>query len=76
MRWLGLRIKLDSFVAHMFYAWSFSHNTAVPISIKKNKYFISLNTYTNDFAWGGVNSNKISLNNYIHIYDKNEINIV
>ena len=31
---LGLCIKVDSYVAHMFYAWSFSHNTAVPISIK------------------------------------------
>ena len=30
---LGLCIKLDSFVAHMFYEWLFSHNTAVPIAI-------------------------------------------
>ena len=39
MRGLGLCIKVDIYVAHMFYAWSFSHNTAVPIAIKKNKYF-------------------------------------
>ena len=34
---LGLCIKLDSYVAHMFYAWSFIHNTSVPITIKNNK---------------------------------------
>ena len=33
MHGLGLCIKLDSFVAHMFYEWLFSHNTAVPIAI-------------------------------------------
>ena len=32
-----LRIKVDSYVANMLYKWSFSHNTAVPIAIKKNK---------------------------------------
>ena len=35
---LGLCIKLNSFVAHMFYVWSFGHNRAVPISTKKNGY--------------------------------------
>ena len=39
MHGLGLCIKLDSFVAHMFYVWSFSHNTAVPIAIKKILYY-------------------------------------
>ena len=34
---LGLCIKVDSYVAHMFYAWPFSHNTAVPIAKNKNK---------------------------------------
>ena len=37
MHGLGLCIKVDSYVAHMFYAWSFGHNTAVPIAIKNNK---------------------------------------
>ena len=46
MRGLGLCIKLNSFVACIFYAWSFIHNTTVPISIQQNTYFISLNTYT------------------------------
>ena len=38
MHGLGLYIKLKSFVAHVLYVWSFSNNTAVPISINKNKY--------------------------------------
>ena len=32
---LGICINVDSYVTHMFYALSFSHNTAVPIAIKK-----------------------------------------
>ena len=31
---LGLCIKLNSFVSHMFYVWQFSHNSEVPISNK------------------------------------------
>ena len=31
---LGLCIKLDSVVAHMFYVWSLSHNTAGSIAIE------------------------------------------
>ena len=42
----------------MFYAWSLSHNTAVPISINNNKNYLSLNTYTNVSAWEYINSNK------------------
>ena len=34
-----LCIKLNSFVAHMFYVWSFSHNTEVPIIINKKNIF-------------------------------------
>ena len=52
MHGMGLCINLDSFVEHMFYAWSFSHNTEVPVGIKKNKYFLSLDTYTTEFYWG------------------------
>ena len=58
MHGLGLFIKVDSYVAHMFYEWSFSHNTAVTIDIMKNKYFLSLNTNTTVFSWGDGNSNK------------------
>ena len=49
MHGLGLCIKIDINVAHLFYAWSFSNNTAVPITKKKNKYFLSLNTNNNVF---------------------------
>ena len=55
---LGLYIKFDSFVAHMFFAWSFSHNKALPIAIKKNKYCISFNTCNTVFAWRSGNKNK------------------
>ena len=58
MHGLGLCINVDSYVTHIFYACSFSHNTSVPIYIKKNKNFLSLNTNTNLFAWGDVNFNK------------------
>ena len=47
---LGLCIKVDCYVAHMFYAWSFSHNIEVPIAIKKNKYLLSLNTNNTVFS--------------------------
>ena len=55
MHGLGLCIKVDSYVAHMFYEWSFSHNTAVPISVKTKKYFLYLNTNATVFAWGAGN---------------------
>ena len=58
MHGLGFFIKVYSYVDHMFYAWSFSHNTAVPIAKNKNKYFISLNISTTVFDWGAGNSNK------------------
>ena len=57
MHVLGLCIKVFSYVAHMFYAWSFSHNTAVLITKRKKIYFLSLNKNTTVFAWGAVNSN-------------------
>ena len=58
MNGLGLCIKVDSYVHHLFYAWPFSRNTAVPISKDNNKYFRSLNINTNVFAWGADNCNK------------------
>ena len=58
MHGLGLCINVDSYVAHMFYAWLFSHNSAVPIAKNKNEYFLSLNTNTTVFAWVSGNSNK------------------
>ena len=63
MHELGLWIKLDNHVTHMLYACPFIHNTAVPIAINKNKYFLSLNTYTSLCDWGDSTSNKIELNN-------------
>ena len=57
MHGLGLCTKVDSYVAHMFYAWSLSHNISVPIAIKKNKYFLSLNTNTTVVAWVDGNPN-------------------
>ena len=47
---LGLCIKVDSYVAHILYEWSFSHTTAVLIDIYKNKHFPSLNTDTTVFS--------------------------
>ena len=58
MHGIGLCIKLNSFVAYMFYVWLFSHNTAVPIAVNQNKYLLSLNTYTTVFAWGDIIPNK------------------
>ena len=55
MHGLGLCIKFNNFVAHMFFACSFIHNTAVPIAIRKNTYFRSLKTYTTLFDWGAGN---------------------
>ena len=45
-------------VENMFYEWKFIHKTEVPIDIKNNIYFISLNTNTVVFSWGDGNSNK------------------
>ena len=58
MHGLGLCIKVDSYVAHMFYEWSFSHNRTVPIYINKNEYFIYLNTKNTVFARRARNYNK------------------
>ena len=59
MHGLGLCIKVDSYVDHLFYAWSFSNDTEVPMAKKKNKFFLSLNKSTTIFAWGDGNSNKM-----------------
>ena len=58
MHGLGLCIKVDSYLGHMFYAWPFSHNTEFPISKNKNKSFLLLNTNTTVFYWGTGNTNK------------------
>ena len=36
MNGLRLCIRVDNYVAHMFYVCSFSHNTAFRMAIKKN----------------------------------------
>ena len=43
MHGLGLCIRLNTYVAHMFYEWSFSNNTSVPIDMNPNNYQLSLN---------------------------------
>ena len=58
MHELGLCIKVDTYVTHMFYAWSFSHNTEFSVAINKNKYFLSLNKNTTLFYWGAINSDE------------------
>ena len=60
MHGLGLCIKVDSYVEHMFYAWSFSHYTAVEKATDNKKYFLFLNTKTTIFAWvsGNPNTNR------------------
>ena len=50
MHGLVLFIRLYSYVARMFYACSFSNNTAVPIAKNNNKYFLSLNKNTTVFS--------------------------
>ena len=58
---LGLCIKLNTFLSHMFYEWQFSHSIEIPIDIKQNTYFISFDTYTAVFylVAGDLNKNKI-----------------
>ena len=58
MHGLGLCIKVNSYVAHIFYECKCSNNTAVPIAINKNRYLLSFNTHTIVFALGAGNSNK------------------
>ena len=58
MHELGLCIKVDSYMVHMFHAWSFIHNIEVSISIKKTKYFMLLNACTTIFFGGSDNSNE------------------
>ena len=58
MHVLGLYIKVDSCVAHMFYAWSFSHIPEVPIDINMDKDFLSFNKNTTVFTWVAGNSNR------------------
>ena len=60
MHGLGLCIKLNIYVEHMFYTWSFIHNIEVTLYINQNKYYLSLNTHTAVFAWGVGKYNKIS----------------
>ena len=50
MHGLVLCIKVDSYVAYMFYVWSFGYNVEVPIAINNNKYFLLLNANTTLFS--------------------------
>ena len=69
MHVLGLCINLNSFVEHMLYAWSFSYNTELPISIKHKIHILSLNTIL-CLIGELVLQIKIEHNNYIHLYEK------
>ena len=70
MHELGLCIKVDSYLAHIFYACLFSHDIEVPIYINKsNIFFPKINTLM--YCLGElVIRIKIRLDNYIHLYDK------
>ena len=63
MHRIGLWIKVDSYVAYMFYLWSFIHNTSFPIAIKKLKeiYFLEYKHFC--ISWEAGNYNKVYLNN-------------
>ena len=56
MHGLVLCIKVDNYVAHMLYTWSFSHNTAVTIAINNKNYFLPLSKNTTVFDYGSCNS--------------------
>ena len=58
MHGMGLYTKVDSYMVNMLYAWSFIHNTTLPIAIDKNNCFLSLNIYTTIFALGAGNLNE------------------
>ena len=59
MHVLGLCIKLNSYVARMFYTLSFIHSPEITINIGQNKSVLILNTNTAAmFDWGAVNLNK------------------
>ena len=55
MHGLVLCIKLKSYAAHIFYTCSLGHNKASLTTIKEEKPYIYLDTYTTVFAWGYVN---------------------
>ena len=49
---LGTCVKPQSYVAHMFYAWSFSHNTVVPVAKQGLSFYLSLDSCTILFFLG------------------------
>ena len=58
MNRLALCIKVDSYMADMFYAWLFTHDKSVSIAIKKKNIFFPLIKILLKFSWGDCNSNK------------------
>ena len=58
MHGLGLCTKSISFISHVLYSLSFSHNKASPIDVNKKKYFFSLNVHTTVFDYGSGDENK------------------
>ena len=57
MHGLGFCIKLDIYVSHMFYTWSFINNTAVLIAIHKNIFpFLEYKHY---YIFFGIRKSKL-----------------
>ena len=50
--------QIKSYVTHMFHVFSFSKNVEVPIALKQNKYYLSLDLFTTVFDWFSGISNK------------------
>ena len=50
---------MDNYVAHMFYAYPFSHNIVVTIVYKGGEFYLLLYTYTIVFSWYVVYSKKL-----------------
>ena len=54
MHSVGIFIKLNSYISHMFYAFPFHHNTVILILLEVNKYYLDLYTQTTVFLFGGI----------------------
>ena len=50
MNRLGLFVKLNRYVSQMLYAWSFSHDTEVPIAVNQKICYHYLNAYSTGFS--------------------------
>ena len=62
MHGLGICVKTNSYYIHMAYEWSFRCNTPIPISLKINKYYLSLDIYTTLFVRENVHLEESTAN--------------